>query len=176
MKDRRLTPKQIDNLLNNPKPLFETKIEPVPVPVKEEYRFVTFSSEGKEYDTLDSDTKIKEFCSFIRELIAKFEDNQRQQEEAEAMEMDLKHCIELAPKLTEKEKKALYGKLTDVLQVRRACKSENEILQPLYSYLSDKTLLNKLAQLQGTVTNIKEIISNRQYGCRTDVLKDFRKE
>jgi len=88
--------------------------------------------------------------------------------------LDIEHAIELADKLTEKEKKQLYSKLTDVLQTRRACKSENEILQPLYDYFRDKTLLGKLAQIQGTISSIKDIIANRAYSCRTTVLNDFR--
>ena len=88
--------------------------------------------------------------------------------------MDIEHAIELAERLTEKEKKQLYSKLTDALQTRRACKSENEILQPLYDYFRDRTLMNKLSQLQGTVSDLKEIISNRTYSCRTSILEDFR--
>jgi len=173
MKDRRLTQKQIERLLaNNPsnKIIIEKKEEPV---IQES---VTFTNNNKDYDTLKVDDQLKIFCAFIRNLIAKYEENQRLQDEAETMESDLEHCIELAPKLTEKEKKVLYNKLTDVLQTRRACKSENEILWPLYNYFADKTLLNKLAQLQGTVSNIKEVLLNRQYSCRTSILDDFRKE
>jgi hypothetical protein len=170
MKDRRLTQKQIDRLLaNNP---HKITVEPEPQePVETVLRFQGIE---KQYDTLNSDDQIKVFCEFIRNVCARYDENTRQIEEAEAMENDIRHCIELAQKLTEKEKKYLYDKLTDVLQLRRACKSENEILQPLYLYFNDKTLLNKLAQLQGTVANIKEIITNRTYSCRTSVLENFR--
>lgn len=170
MKDRRLTPKQIDRLLANNSHKIELNIQEQPVAQKT----VSFTSESKEYDTLNSEDAVKTFCEFIRTVISRYEENQRRQSEAETMELDIEHCIELAPKLTEKEKKMLYSKLTEVLQERRACKSENEILQPLYSYFVDKTLLNKLSQLQGTVSNIKDIISNRQYACRTNILDDFR--
>ena len=172
MKDRRLTPRQIDELLaNNPHKIILDKVETTPVQQPET---VSFSNTGKEYDTLDTIENMKTFCSFVRNVIARYEENQRRQEEAETMEMDIEHAIELAQKLTEKEKKTLYNKLTDVLQTRRACKSENEILQPLYNYFSDKVLLNKMNQLQGTVANIKEIIENRTYSCRTSILEDFR--
>ena len=171
MKDRRLTPKQIERLLaNNP-----NRIEPEqPVQLEPIQQSVTFHGININYDTLDSSNQIKIFCTFIKDLVARYEENQRRQEEAETMEMDLKHAIELAEKLTEKEKKLLYSKLTDVLQTRRACKSENEIIQPLYAYFGDKVLLNKLAQLQGTVTSLKEIVGNRSYSCRTSILDDFR--
>ena len=171
MKDRRLTQKQIDRILaNNPHKIeFETQ----PAYVAPEIR-VSFANTNTNYDTLNSIDQIKAFCSFIKSVITTYEENQRRQEEAETMEMDIEHAMELAQKLTEKEKKVLYSKLTEVLQTRRACKSENEIIQPLYAYFSDKTLMNKLVQLQGTVANIKEIIENRTYACRTTILNDFR--
>lgn len=169
-KDTRLTPKQIEKLLNNPKKLIiEQPKESEPVSPS-----TIINSSSKEYDSLNSIEQVRIFCSFIKELIAHYEENQRQQEEAEIMESDLKHAMELTPKLTEKEKKLLYQKLTEVLQTRRACKSENEILQPFYNYFNDKVLLNKLAQLQGTVASIKEIVSNRTYYCRTSVLDDIK--
>lgn len=171
-KDPRLTPKQIDRLLNNPNKI-EITTQPVPAYSAPEFR-VIFKNASKEYDSLDSVESLKTFGLFIKNVISRYEENQRRQEEAETMEMDIEHAIELAEKLTEKEKKQLYCKLTDVLQTRRACKSENEILQPLYDYFKDKTLLSKLAQLQGTVSSVKEIVSNRSYSCRTTILSDFR--
>lgn len=170
-KDRRLTQKQIDRLLaNNPHKIeIETKEE-----IKLEPKGISFVSTNKEYDTLDAVERIKNICEFIRDVNSRYEENIRKQDEAELMENDIRHCIELAPKLTEKEKKYLYNKLTEILQTRRACKSENEILQPLYNYFSDKVLLNKLSQIQGTVSSLKDIISNRTYSCRTSVLDEFR--
>lgn len=173
MKDRRLTPKQIDRLLANNPP--KITVEPA-VPPAQPTPTLSFKGAEKEYDTLDSTEKIKAFVSFIKDVITTYEENQRRQEEAETMEMDIEHAIELAQKLTEKDKKVLYSKLTEVLQTRRACKSENEIIQPLYNYFSDRTLMNKLVQLQGLVGNMKDIISNRLYACRTSVLNDFRSQ
>ena len=169
MKDTRLTAKQIEKLLaNNPSKIKATQQNTEVKP------YIAFKGTEKNFDTLDAVEKIKTFCSFIKEVISKYQENERRQEEAEAMENDIRHCIELAQKLTEKEKRVLYQKLTEVLQTRRACKSENEILQPLYSYFEDKTLMNKLSQIQGSASSLKEIISNRVYSCRTSILDDFR--
>lgn len=173
-KDRRLTQKQIDRLLaNNPHKntveiafeVSEGKVEPA---------VISFVGSNKDYDTLNSIEQIKTFCEFGRRIVSKYENNVQQQEQSELEENDIRHCMELAPKLTEKEKKFLYSKLTEVLQERRACKSENEILQPLYDYLKDKTLLNKLSQIQGIMASTKDIITNRRYSCRTSVLDNFR--
>jgi hypothetical protein len=171
VKDKRLTQKQIDRLMVNP---HKIELEQVPVQTPTPSPTIAFRGEEKDYDTLKSVEQVKTFCLFIKELITHYEENQRRQEEAETMELDLEHCIELAQKLTEKEKKSLYQKLTDVLQTRRACKSENEILAPFYNYFNDKILLNKLNQLQGTVSSIKDIVTNRTYSCRTNILDDFR--
>lgn len=172
IKDKRLTPAQIDKLLaNNPSNKIEIKVETPEVKVSSGRSFV---STHKDFDTLNAEDQIKTFCAFIRDVVSRYEENKRRQDEAELQEMDLEHCIELAEKLTEKEKKTLYTKLTDVLQERRACKSENEILESLYLYFNDRVLLNKLSQLQGTVSNMKDILQNRTYGCRTSILDDFR--
>ena len=172
-KDPRLTPKQIEKLLSNNPNKIDLNISPIPAYIAPEIR-VVFSNNNIDYDTLSVIDQIKGFCSFIKDVLSRYEENQRRQEEAETMEMDIEHAIELAKKLTEKEKKQLYSKLTEALQTRRACKSENEILQPLYDYFRDKTLLSKLAQLQGTVSDVKDIITNRTYSCRTTILNDFR--
>lgn len=172
MKDRRLTPKQIEKLLANPAKI-TLDTQPPAATTEQPAKAVAFKGTEKEYDTLNAVEQMKTFCSFIRDVISTYEENQRRQEEAETMETDIEHAIELAPKLTEKEKKALYQKLTDVLQTRRACKSENEILQPLYNYFNDKVLLNKLSQLQGNASTMKEITTNRTYSCRTTILDDL---
>ena len=173
VKDKRLTPKQIDRLLANQKPI---SIIQTPKPDPTTPPTLVFTNNEKDYDTLDSVRQIRTFCNFVKDLIARYEENERQQAEAETMEMDIKHCMELVPKLTEKQKKILYTKLTEVLQLRRACKSENEILSPLYNYFKDKVLLNKLTQLQGSVSTTKEIVSNKAYSCRTSVLEGFDAE
>ena len=170
-KDPRLTPRQIDRLLaNNPNKI---TLDVAPVNTLPEAK-VMFKGCSKDYDSLNAVEQVRSFCAFIKDVVAKYEENKRRQEEAETMEMDIEHAIELAEKLTEKEKKQLYSKLTEVLQTRRACKSENEIIEPLYTYLWDNTLYNKLSQIQGIAESIKGIISNRTYSCRTDVLSDFR--
>ena len=172
-KDRRLTQKQISRLLNNPKP--------VPLGVREQEaessrRNLMFRASEKNYDALDAEETLKSFTAFLRTVITRYEENQRLLEDAEAREADLSHCMELVEGLTDKEKRMIFRRLTDALQTRRTCKHENEILAPLYQEICDKTLINRLAQLQGATAKAKETISGRSYGCRTDVLDDFRME
>ena len=68
----------------------------------------------------------------------------------------------------------IFRRMSEALQVRRRCKDQNEVLQPLYNFISDKTLMNRLAQIQGDIVKAKEVANNRVYGCRTAILDDFR--
>ena len=137
---------------------------------------VTIPASGRDYDVLQAERTLKEFCAFIRTVIAHYEYNKQKQDEAEAQEADLRHCIELVEDLTETEKGRLYEKLSAALKTRRACKYENEVLRPLMDHVADKNLLNRLSQIQGAIGIAKKTISGKTYACRTDVLDDFRME
>lgn len=137
-------------------------------------RNIVVNCSEKEFDALEAEKTLKEFCAFIRSVISRFDENKRLQEEAEAKEQDLKHYIEMTNGLSDDEIKILYMKIVDALQLRRSCKSENELLKPLYEFVADKKLLNHLCQIQGLVGSVKKTIKNRSYACRTDILDDFR--
>lgn len=134
----------------------------------------SFGGNNPDCDTLKSDAQIKKFRDFITDVIERYEGNIVQQELAEREEMDLRHAIELADHLTDSEKRLLFRKMRSVLKVRRSCKSENEILQPLYDFVSDRQLYNQLGRIQGGIKSKKEILMGRQYGCRTSILDGFR--
>ena len=178
-KDKRLTGKQIERLLSNPEKIELDIVKPDSTNGLSR-RCLTFRGNEKDFDTLNAEETLRTFCAFLRSVIARYEENKRKQEEAEAQEMDLSHCMELVDGLTEKEKLMIFRRLTDALQTRRTCKAENEILIPLYNYISDKELINqlinKLAQIQGATGTVKDTINNRSYGCRTSIRDDFRPE
>ena len=134
----------------------------------------SFGGNNPDCDTLNSDAQIKKFREFILNVISRYEGNIAQQELAEREEMDLQHAIELAENLTQKEKRLLFRKMRETLKVRRSCKSENEILYPLYEFVSDRRLYDQLGRIQGGIKSKKVILTSRQYGCRTSVLDGFR--
>ncbi len=136
-------------------------------------RNVTIRGADKDFDTLNIEETIREFCAFIRSIISRYNENLILQEDAEAKEQDIRHFIEMANNLSDDEKKIIYAKLSNTLQDRRQCKNENEIIRPLYDFVADKNLLNRLSQIQGAVGSVKKTISNRTYACRTDVLDDI---
>lgn len=162
-----------DRFMNN---LEKVTIEFQRDTTKKNSRCVTFRGKQKDFDTLSAEETIKLFNLFLRNVISRFEENQRLQEEAEARENDLRHCMELVDGLTEKERRMIYCRLTESLQTRRTCKIENEILAPLYNEISDKAMIMKLAKIQGQINKVKEVAGNRVYSCRTSVLDDFRTE
>lgn len=136
--------------------------------------YQTFGGDNNCCDTLVADEQIKKFREFISNVISRFEGNCMEQEEMERQENDLKHAIELADHLTDREKRLLFRKLRECLQKRRECKSENEVLQPIYDFVRDKDLYNRLGNIQGQISSKKEIITGRTYVCRTTALDDFR--
>lgn len=180
-KDTRMTQKQINRLLaNNPSNKKENTIDKseeekpeVQAPSKKN---ITIRGTEKEYDLLNAEKSIKDFCAFIRSVIQRYEHNIASMEEAEAQETDISHYIELKEDLSREEQAVLYDKLAETLRIRRACKTENEILQPFYAYVNDKALLNKLSQIQGSVSSVKTTIMNRAYSCRTGILDEFCQE
>lgn len=137
---------------------------------------VTFGGQNDSCDSLKSEEQIRRFRDFISDVISRYEGNIRLQEEAEREEQDLKHAIELADHLTDKEKRFLFRNLKKALKTRRACKSENEVLQPLYEFVSDRSLYNRLGNIQGVIKGKKDVIVSRQYSCRTSALDGFRGE
>ena len=123
----------------------------------------------EEFDSLQPEENLKTFLTFARNVIARYEDDQRLQTDLETETQDLLHLIELSPNMNACEYTKKCIQLRDVRRKRRACKNEIDLLKPLYDYLSDKTLINQLSQLQGKCKTSKEVISQRQYTLRTDV-------
>lgn len=168
-KNKVLTQEQIAKLLQNP-----YKKADALTAGDTSRKNMTFRAPEKNFDVLNVEETLREFNSFLRNVIVFYENNKKQREKAEAQELDLEHCIALSGTLSEKEKRMIFRRMTEALQTRRDCKDQNEILQPLYNYISDKTLMNKLAQVQGEIARAKETANNRIYGCRTAILDDFR--
>jgi len=101
-KDKRLTGKQIERLLSNPKKIELEIVKPADTNGLSR-RSLTFKGTEKDFDTLNSEETLRTFCAFLRSVIARYEENKRRQVEAEAQETDLSHCMELVEGLTEKE-------------------------------------------------------------------------
>ena len=139
-------------------------------------RNMTLRADRQDFDVLQAEKTIRLFILFLQDVLSRYTENERIKEKAEAQEQDLSHAISLLNGLTEKEKRLIFRRMIEALKTRRQCKNENEVLKPLYDYISDKELLNRLGIILGNIRKSKEVIDNRSYGCRTAILDDFREE
>ena len=123
------------------------------------------------FDSLHPEDNLKSFLGFARDVISRYEDNQKLQLDLETETQDLLHYIELSPNMNACEYTKMCIKLRDVRRQRRACKNEIDLLEPLYTYLKDKVVINQLAAIQGKCKTSKEAIGLRAYTLRTDVIR-----
>lgn len=126
---------------------------------------------SEEFDSLKPEENLKNFLSFARNVISRYEDNQKLQSDLEAETQDLLHYVELSDNMNACMGNNMYKKMREIRRKRRACKNEIDLLKPLYEYLSDKKMLSELAQIQGKCHTAKEVISARQYTLRTGVME-----
>ena len=161
-----LSQSTINNILANNPSNKEQQLQPV---VSTSPNVITLSKQI-EFDSLHPEEHIKAFLTFSRNVIARYEENQRRQQDLEYRQTDLEHVMELSDNKDVVGGYRLYKKLTDVRRERRACKSEIDLLKPLYDYLCSNNVMNDLSRLQGNCRVSKETISKRQYTLRTDVI------
>lgn len=130
-----------------------------------------------EYDTTDPEGKLREFVSDIRKMLTKYESNKTRIFEIEAEINDLEHYMEIGKNYKNvHEGYRLYRKLAELRRERRSCKSENDLLEPVYNYFHATEILNKLSWVQGETARVRETIDQRVYGVRTDALNEWLKE
>lgn len=170
----RLTAHKIDMLLANPKPLpcmAEVK------PVKEEIQIPVKKSESVtlcreiEFDSLDPVNQLQTFMAFAKDVITRYEENQRLWDETDKQTQDILHFIELSENLNAANGYKAYKKLAEVRRNRRQYKSEIDLLEPLYEYLKNNmSVINQLTMIQGKCRTNKETIQMRSYSMRTEVI------
>lgn len=164
----RLTAHKIDMLLANPKPLpcFEKEVEKIvkkPEPIT--------LCRDIDFDSLDPVSQLQNFMAFAKNVITRYEENQRLWEETDKQTQDILHYIELSDNLNAAKGYQAYKKLAEVRRNRRQYKSEIDLLQPLYEYLNNNmSVINQLTMIQGKCRTNKETIQLRSYSMRTEVI------
>ena len=126
-----------------------------------------------EYDTMQPEETIRSFCSSIRDMLSKYEEDRERLEKLEQEMQDLLHYIEMSGNKNANIGFKLYKQLAEVRRERRIRKNEIDLLQPIYSNFKDTDLLNVLGRIQGNCRAIKQQINNKSYIVRTDVLNGF---
>ena len=127
-----------------------------------------------EFDTLHPDQRLTDFLSFCNEVLSRYDGNIAECEALDNSLNDLMHYVEL----TDDCRPKICVAMREARRQRRLCKNENDLLKPLYDYLSDKTLINKLSQVLGKVRTANEMVTKRTYIARTDAIEKLfdRKE
>jgi hypothetical protein len=157
-----------DSQIKQNQKVIEIERDPVPA------RPILFSEE--EYDTLQPEENIKNFCFFIRQALSKYEANKIRLSELESRLQDLLHFVEMSKDKDAVSGYRIYKDICNTRRERRQCKNEIELLTPVYELFHGTKVLDQLASVQGSCKQIKKTISNKGYSIRTDVLDDFLKQ
>lgn len=126
-----------------------------------------------DYDSTKPEQTIRDFVSNIKAMVTKFESNKARIAEIENELLDIYHYIEISSFKTVPVGYKLYRKMAELRRERRACKNENDLLQPIYEYFHATEVLNRLSNVQGECAKCKEAIDARTYTVRTDVLNEW---
>lgn len=126
-----------------------------------------------DYDTLQPEEKIREFCAFIRQALSQYNYNKEELVTIENKQQDLLHFIELSKNKDALTGYKLYKELCELRRRRRQCKNEMDLLAPVYDMFNGTSVLDQLANVQGSCKRAKQAIANKGYTVRTDALDDF---
>lgn len=126
-----------------------------------------------EYDSTEPDTTIQKFVADIRGMLKRVESNKARIFEIEDEINDLEHYMEIGNFKNVPDGYRLYRKLAELRRERRACKNENDLLVPIWEHFHATEVLNKLAMVQGECSKLHEMIDNRTYTVRTDILDEL---
>lgn len=170
----RLTAHKIDMILANPKPLpCAAELSPEKEAVKaivKKPEPITLKRDV-EFDSLDPVNQLQTFMAFAKDVITRYEENQRLWDETDKQTQDILHFIELSENMNAANGYKAYKKLAEVRRNRRQYKNEIDLLQPLYEYLTNNmSVINQLTMIQGKCRNNKETIQLRSYSMRTEVI------
>lgn len=126
-----------------------------------------------EYDSTKPEQTIREFVGDIKGMVARFESNKDRIIEIENELLDIYHYIEVSSYKTVPAGYKIYRKMAELRRERRACKNENDLLQPIYEYFHATEVLNRLSRVQGECAKCKRSIDDRAYVVRTDILDEL---
>lgn len=126
-----------------------------------------------DYDATHPEESLRDFIGRVKGMISRYEYNKSRTIAVEAELVDLYHYIEMTPFKNVPDGYRLYRKLAELRRERRACKNENDLLQPIYDYFHATEVLNKLSYVQGECAKCKSAIDARTYLVRTDILDEY---
>ena len=129
-------------------------------------------SRKTEYDTLHPETAISDFLAFCKAVQERQNGNEAELQELDDMSQDILHYAELTDNLDRVGGNMVYRRLREVRRKRREIKNESELLDPVCQWLkSNQQSLKSLERALGDVRHKQEVINNRQYMTRTNVME-----
>lgn len=130
------------------------------------------SADQEDFDTTAPVENIKAFLAFFRDVIARYEGNEKYLVMLNNATQDILHTIELSPNMNAHDGYLYYKTLRDIRRERRLLKSENELLEVLLPFYSEnKSFFDTLSRLQGVCRTTKEHIAQRSYRVKTSELE-----
>ena len=130
-------------------------------------------NDDSSYDTLNPVEELARFNAFLRNVIKRYEGNEVEKQQLEWKISDILHYVEFTDNLSASKGFKIYQKLREIRNERRKLKKENELLFPLYEFAkTNRKIENDLNQLLGKCRAAKNLIDNRRYATKTDVLED----
>lgn len=126
-----------------------------------------------DYDSMHPEETIRLFVKNVKAMVKKYELNKDRVIEIEKEIVDIEHYMEISTNKTVPLGYKLYRKLADLRRERRACKNENDLLQPIYEYFHATEVLNRLSKVQGDCAKAKSTIDERVFQARTNVLDAY---
>lgn len=131
---------------------------------------VTMPSNDERFDPV---TVIRGFNKSCQDAISRYNSNIECIHMRDQDTQDILHEIELSGSKNAREGYKLYRKLKLVREDRRRAKNENEVLEPLVQWLqANKQFQNQLAQIQGKCGSKQQVIANRKYSPRGNILEN----
>ena len=125
----------------------------------------------EDYDQTNALDTTCEFSQFLREVVSRYESNERIRVECDQKSSGLLHYIELHDDMNASDGYQAHKKMAEVRRERRVCKNENELLAPLYSYIQQNPkAINELTAVLGRCRAAKEAIDRQIYSARTDII------
>lgn len=124
-----------------------------------------------DFDTLRPAETLAAFVTFCADVRQRYQGNLQVQDDTSLERQDLLHCIELSDNMRVADGFKMYRKLREVSRVRRDAKNENDLLQPLYDFLTQTDFESRLRRVLGDTRTRAEVVGKRQYSLRTDIVE-----
>lgn len=148
--------------------------ETIPIAKTDQSVMINRHYEEQEYDVLQTESALKSFLDFSREVTPRYNAAIDRGAELDKETQDVLHLMELGEDMNASKGYKAYKILATIRRERRVCKNEAELLEPIVRFITDnQQTIKQLEQVLGKTRTVKQTIANRSYAMRTDAVKDI---